>query len=109
MNDDIEPKKKTEDRPAYMREYMKKKYKENPEFWRHYKNTLRTKKVHNLSNEEVAMFKDNLATYASIKKIREGLTSQEWDKIVGGLSLFVLGNDSISVSNPVSDLNGTPL
>ncbi len=103
------PKKKTEDRTTYMREYMKKKYNENPEFWRSYKNNLRIKKIYNLTPIEVDTFKDNLATYANIKKIREGLTQQEWDKIVESLSLLVLGNDSVSVSNSVSDLNGTPL
>lgn len=105
--------KKTEDRPAYMREYMKKKYNENPAFWKHYKNVLRIKKTHQPTDREVELFYDNLMDYCIIKRIKEGTLQEKWEQMVYSLqttpcrqpSLAVLANDSVGVSDCSTDAN----
>ena len=69
-----EPKvKKTADMNKYMSEYMKKKYEENPQQYRRYKNSLNIKKKYDIPEEISKKYKDNLYAVVSMKEIIDDL------------------------------------
>ena len=114
-------KKVAEDRPAYMREYMKKKYHENPTEWRKKKNIFRIRRTHQPTPQEVEMFKDYLMSYCLIKKYKEDIPQEVWNQMVmslsytpcltlnvgerdeDSLSLGVLADNSVGVSDSSTD------
>jgi hypothetical protein len=64
---------KTADKKAYMREYMRKRYNENKEECRAYKNSVKCKQVNNLSAEELKEYGRYLADIHKLRKIKERL------------------------------------
>lgn len=65
--------KKTADLNKYMSEYMKKKYDENPQQHRRYKNSLNVKKKYHITDEMWEKYKDNLYAVVSLKEIIDEL------------------------------------
>ena len=65
--------KKTANMNKYMSEYMKKKYEENPQQYRRYKNSLNIKKKYHIPEEVCKKYKDNLYAVVSMKEIIDDL------------------------------------
>jgi len=70
---DVPKEKKTADINKYMSEYMKKKYEENPQQYRRYKNSLNIKKKYHIPDEVSKKYKDNLYAVVSLKEIIDDL------------------------------------
>ena len=74
---------KTADKKAYMREYMRKRYNENKEECRAYKNSVKYRKNHNLPAEELKEYGMYLADIDRLRKIKEKLPTDLFEKICG--------------------------
>jgi len=74
---------KTADKKAYMREYMRKRYNENKEECRAYKNSVKYRKNHNLPAEELKEYGMYLADIDRLRKIKEKLPADLFEKICG--------------------------
>jgi hypothetical protein len=73
---------KTADKKAYMREYMRKRYNENKEKCRAYKNSVKCKITHNLPAEELKEYGMYLADIYRLRKIKEKLPTDLFEKII---------------------------
>lgn len=60
----------TADKRAYMREYMRKRYKENYEEEKQYKNSMRCKRLNELSSTDFEKYGKYLAQIHKLRKIR---------------------------------------
>lgn len=72
---------KTADRKEYMREYMRKRYNENKEECRAYKNSVKYRKSHNLPAEELKEYGMYLVDIDRLRKIKEKLPADLFEKI----------------------------
>lgn len=86
---ETEPKSafKTADKKAYMREYMRKRYSENKEDCRAYKNSVKCKKTHNLPAEELKEYGLYLADIYRLRKIKEKLPTDLFEKVINEMNL----------------------
>jgi len=75
-------KKKTEDINKYMADYMRKKYKENPQQHRRYRNSLNIKKKYVISPEVWDKYGDNLYTVVSLKQLIDDLPDGYFEKFL---------------------------
>jgi hypothetical protein len=73
----------TADKKAYMREYMKKRYNENKEECRAYKNSVKCRITHNLPAEELKEYGMYLADIHRLRKIKEKLPPDLFEKVCG--------------------------
>jgi hypothetical protein len=73
---------KTAEKRAYMRAYMRKRYNENKEECRAYKNSVKCKQVNNLSPEDLKEYGRYLADIHKLRKIKERLPEDILRKIV---------------------------
>lgn len=78
-----QPTLKTADKKAYMREYMRKRYAEKTEECRAYKNSVKCKITHNLPAEELKEYGMYLADIHRLRKIKEKLPTDLFEKICG--------------------------
>jgi hypothetical protein len=80
---EMDPKeKKTADLNKYMATYMKKKYDENPQQYRRYKNSLNIKKKYVISEEEWAKYGENLHAVVSLKELIDDLPTGYFEKFL---------------------------
>jgi hypothetical protein len=78
-----EPKvKKTSNLNKYMSEYMKKKYNENPQQHRRYKNSLNVKKKYEISEETWSKYGENLYAVVSLKELIDDLPEGYFEKFL---------------------------
>ena len=73
LNEDEIKAQKLKDRNEYMNDYIKKKYKANPVFYRMYKNSLNIKKKYNIPIETQNKYKHALHNIIKIKEMIEEL------------------------------------
>ena len=73
---------KTADKKAYMREYMRKRYNENKEDCRAYKNSVKCKATKNLPAEDLKEYGKFLNDIYKLRKIKEKLPTDLFAKIV---------------------------
>jgi len=73
---------KTADKRAYMREYMRKRYNENKEECRAYKNSVKCKNAYNLPAEELKEYGMYLADIHRLRKIKEKLPTDLFEKVI---------------------------
>ena len=78
----MEPEKKTANLNKYMSEYMKKKYKENPQQHRRYKNSLNIKKKYVISPETWDKYGENLYAVVSLKELIDDLPDGYFEKFL---------------------------
>ena len=64
---------KTSNLNKYMREYMKKKYNENPSYQRNYKNSLNMKKKYVIADEVWSKYKENLYAIVIMKQFIDNM------------------------------------
>ena len=83
METQTQPALKTADKRAYMREYMRKRYAEKTEECRAYKNSVKCKITHNLPAEELKEYGMYLADIHRLRKIKEKLPTDLFEKICG--------------------------
>jgi hypothetical protein len=74
---------KTTDKKVYMREYMRKRYNDNKESCRAYKNSVVCRITNNLPAEELKEYGKYLADIHRLRKIKEKLPADLFDKICG--------------------------
>ena len=74
--------KKTENLNKYMAEYMKKKYNENPQHHRRYKNSLNIRKKYEISEEVWAKYGENLYAVVSLKELIDDLPEGAFEKFL---------------------------
>jgi len=74
--------KKTANLNKYMSEYMKKKYNENPQQHRRYKNSLNIKKKYVISDEVWDKYGENLHAVVSLKELIDDLPSGHFEKFL---------------------------
>ena len=74
--------KKTANLNKYMSEYMKKKYNENPQQHRRYKNSLNVKKKYHISEEEWEKYGENLYAVVSLKELIDDLPEGYFEKFL---------------------------
>lgn len=72
-NEQPKKQKKTADMNAYMNEYMKNKYKQDPVKTKNYKNSLYIKKKYNIKEDMWNKYKENLHHVYFIKKMVDEL------------------------------------
>jgi hypothetical protein len=84
--------KKTENINAYMNEYMKNKYKEDPVKSKKYKNSLYIKKKYNIKEEAWNKYKENLHHIYHIKKMVDELPT-------GMFECFLMEYKNIKLTN----------
>ena len=73
---------KTADKKVYMREYMRKRYNENKEECRAYKNSVKCKITNNLPAEELKEYGMYLADIHRLRKIKEKLPTDLFEKVI---------------------------
>lgn len=73
---------KVKDKKTYIREYMNKKYKENPELHKRYKNSLNLKKKYIITDEIWHKYKANLYAIITLKETIEGLDEGIFEKFL---------------------------
>jgi len=61
--------KKTENLNSYMNSYIKKRYENNPVYWRMYKNTLNVKKKYDIPADMAEKYKQSLHHVVKIKEM----------------------------------------
>lgn len=74
--------KKTANLNKYMADYMKKKYHENPQHQRRYKNSLNVKKKYVISEEQWAKYGENLHAVVSLKELIDDLPEGYFEKFL---------------------------
>ena len=80
---------KTADKRAYMREYMRKRYNENKEECRAYKNSVKCKKTNNLPAEELKEYGMYLADIHRLRKIKEKLPTDLFKKVINENNILI--------------------
>lgn len=73
---------KTADKKAYMREYMRKRYHDNKEQSRAYKNSVKCKNKNNLPPEELKEFGIYLSDIYRLRMIKQKLPTELFEKII---------------------------
>jgi hypothetical protein len=82
METETKPALKTADKKVYMREYMRKRYNENKEECRAYKNSVKCKITNNLPAEELKEYGMYLADIHRLRKIKEKLPTDLFEKVI---------------------------
>ena len=82
-----ESKNKTADLAKYQREYMHKRYHDNVEKSRLYKNSLKAKKVYNMTAEDLKTYGEYLADFCKLKLIKERMPQDLFEQSLFNLSL----------------------
>ena len=78
---------KTADLAKYQREYMKKRYHDDVEKSRLYKNSLKAKKLYNMSAEDLKIYGEYLADFCKLKIIKEKMPKDLFEQSLFNLSL----------------------
>jgi len=73
---------KTADKTAYMNEYMKKKYHEDPIKTKMYKNSLNTRKKYKIDESTWAKYKHTLHHIVSIKEMIDQLPEGHFERFL---------------------------
>lgn len=76
------PEKKTADKKAYMRDYMKKRYNANLEESRAYTKSLKAKKKNEISDEQFKLYGLHLANVLKLRQIKAELPPDLFRKIL---------------------------
>lgn len=82
MEAEIKTALKTADKKAYMRDYMRKRYNENKEDCRAYKNSVKCRLTHKLPAEELKEYGKYLADIHRLRKIKEKLPAELFEKVI---------------------------
>jgi hypothetical protein len=82
MENETKSAMKTSDKKLYMREYMRKRYNENKEESRAYKNSVKCKITNNLPAEELKEYGMYLADIHRLRKIKDKLPTFLFEKII---------------------------
>jgi hypothetical protein len=67
---------------AYMNEYMKKKYHENAEKTKQYKNALNIKKKYIIPDEIAERYKEEIYNVVKIKELMSGLSKGSFERFL---------------------------
>ena len=78
----MEKEKKTTNLNKYMSEYMKKRYEENPNHYRKYKNSLNIKKKYHITDEIWEKYRENLYAVVSLKELIDDLPEGYFEKFL---------------------------
>ena len=79
---------KTANKKEYMREYMRTRYNENKEECRAYKNSVKCKNTYNLPAEELKEYGMYLADIHRLRKIKEKLPTDLFEKVINENNIF---------------------
>jgi len=77
-------------RAEYMREYQKKRYNENLQQSRQYKNSLRYKRLKNVSPEDIQTLGPYLSDYKKVEAILDTLPAELIERLINNAPLNVV-------------------
>jgi len=77
-------------RAEYMREYQKKRYNENLQQSRQYKNSLRYKRLKNVSPEDIHSLGPYLSAYKKVEEILDTLPAELIERLFTNAPLNVV-------------------
>ena len=103
MDQTTKPVKEKTDRRTYMREYMKKRYQENPEKECAYRKTTTCIRVNHLPKEDVTKYGHYLSDVQKIRDLKKKIPEEFFKLLMAEFYNTALSTDSLSVSSPSPD------